>query len=160
MTEALKALEKFLGYPFPIAFVLKTEVLEGKTPKEQVDGLIRLAETALQYATLIAVSDYACAEFKDERVSHRLERLRRPLTSDFANFLRIAVPILEKHNALFVPELAEAIKKGSTKGSPINEDGRVWLGRAKAIKFPCKSLSQPSQCRHAQGLAWAMGGFH
>lgn len=103
MTEALKALEKFLGYPFPIAFVLKTEVLEGKTPKEQVDGLVRLAETALQYATLIAVSDYACAEFKDERVSHRLERLRRPLTSDFANFLRIAVPILQEHGALFVP---------------------------------------------------------
>jgi hypothetical protein len=107
MTEALKVLEKFLGYPFPIAFVLKTEVLEGRTPKEQVDGLVRLAETALQYATLIAVSDYACAEFKDERVSHRLERFRRPLTSDFAHFLRIAVPILKEHGALFVPELAE-----------------------------------------------------
>jgi hypothetical protein len=115
MTEALKALEKFLGYPFPIAFVLKTEVLEGKTPKEQVDGLVRLAETALQYATLIAVSDYACAEFKDERVSHRLERLRRPLTSDFANFLRIAVPILKEHGALFVPELAEAINEATRK---------------------------------------------
>jgi hypothetical protein len=115
MTEALKALEKFLGYPFPIAFVLKTEVLEGKTPKEQVDGLIRLAETALQYATLIAVSDYACAEFKDERVSHRLERLRRPLTSDFANFLRDAVPILKEHGALFVPELAEAINEATRK---------------------------------------------
>jgi tetratricopeptide (TPR) repeat protein len=115
MKEALKVLEKFLGYPFPIAFVLKTEVLEGKTPKEQVDGLIRLAETALQYATLIAVSDYACAEFKDERVSHRLERLRRPLTSDFANFLRIAVPILKEHGALFVPELAEAINEAKRK---------------------------------------------
>jgi tetratricopeptide (TPR) repeat protein len=115
MMEALKVLEKFLGYPFPIAFVLKTEVLEGKTPKEQVDGLVRLAETALQYATLIAVSDYACAKFKDERVSHRLERLRRPLTSDFANFLRIAVPILQEHGALFVPELAEAINEATRK---------------------------------------------
>ena len=115
MTEALKALEKFLGYPFPIAFVLKTEVLEGKTPKEQVDGLVRLAETALQYATLIAVSDYACAEFKDERVSHRLDRLRHPLTSDFAHFLRVAVPILKEHGALFVPELAEAINEATQK---------------------------------------------
>ncbi|MFA0745589.1 MAG: hypothetical protein LASZOEIN_002402, partial [Candidatus Fervidibacter sp.] len=115
MTEALKALEKFLGYPFPIAFVLKTEVLEGKTLKEQVDGLVRLAETALQYATLIAVSDYACAKFKDERVSHRLDRLRRPLTSDCAHFLRVAVPILKEHGALFVPELAEAINEATRK---------------------------------------------
>ncbi len=109
--EALRALEKFLGCPFPIAFVLKTEVLEGKTPKEQADGLIRLAEMALQYATLIAVSDYAVADFKDEQVSHRLERLRRPLTSDFAHFLRVAVPVLKEKNALFVPELAETVKE-------------------------------------------------
>jgi hypothetical protein len=33
MTEALKVLEKFLGYPFPIAFVLKTEVLEREDAK-------------------------------------------------------------------------------------------------------------------------------
>ena len=111
MMEALRALEKFLGYPFPIAFVLKTDVLEGKTPKEQADGLIRLAEMALQYATLIAVSDYAAADFKDEQISHRLERLRRPLTSDFAHFLRVSVPILKERNALFVPELAETVKE-------------------------------------------------
>jgi tetratricopeptide (TPR) repeat protein len=115
MVEALKKLEEFLSYPFPIAFVLKNDVLEGKTPKEKVDGLIHLAEMALQYATLIAVSDYACAEFKDERVSHRLERLRRPLTSDFAKFLSIAVPILKEHGALFVPELAEAINEATRK---------------------------------------------
>jgi tetratricopeptide (TPR) repeat protein len=44
-----------------------------------------------------------------------LERLRRPLTSDFANFLRIAVPILQEHGALFVPELAEAINEATRK---------------------------------------------
>jgi tetratricopeptide (TPR) repeat protein len=115
MSKTLKALEKFLSYPFPIAFVLKTEVLEGKTPKEQADGLIRLAEMALQYATLMAASDYAAADFKDEQVSHRLERLRRPLTSDFAHFLRVAVPILEEHDALSVPELAEAVNTAQRK---------------------------------------------
>jgi tetratricopeptide (TPR) repeat protein len=141
MTEALKALEKFLGYPFPIAFVLKTEVLEAKTPKEQVDGLIRLAETALQYATLIVVSDYACAEFKDERVSHRLERLRfRPLTSDFANFLCDAVPILEKHNALFVPELAEAIKKAQQKEVRLMRMGERGLEEQKQSNSLVKAL--------------------
>jgi hypothetical protein len=37
--EAPKVLEKFLGYPFPIVFVLKTEVLEAKTPKGKWMGL-------------------------------------------------------------------------------------------------------------------------
>jgi tetratricopeptide (TPR) repeat protein len=111
MVEALKKLEEFLNYPFPIAFVLKNDVLEGKTPKEKVDGLIHLAEMSLQYATLIAVSDYVYADFKDEQVSYRLERLRRPLTSDFANFLRIAVPKLKEKGMLFVSELDDGINK-------------------------------------------------
>jgi tetratricopeptide (TPR) repeat protein len=111
MVEALKKLEEFLNYPFPIAFVLKNDVLEVKTPKEKVDGLIHLAEMSLQYATLIAVSDYVYADFKDEQVSYRLERLRRPLTSDFANFLRIAVPKLKEKGMLFVSELDDGINK-------------------------------------------------
>jgi hypothetical protein len=111
MDEALKKLEEFLNYPFPIAFVLKNDVLEVKTPKEKVDGLIHLAEMSLQYATLIAVSDYVYADFKDEQVSYRLERLRRPLTSDFANFLRIAVPKLKEKGVLFVSELDDGINK-------------------------------------------------
>lgn len=98
-------------YPFPIAFVLRKELLEAATPREQAYGLIRLSNFVLQYAALIAASNYANAPFKDEQVSYRFERLKRPLVSDFANFLRVSLPVLQKHNALFVPEMATAIQE-------------------------------------------------
>jgi len=98
------------SYSFPIAFVLRQDVLEAKTPYEQANGLIRLFNTALQYAALVAASNYAKAPFKDEQVSHRFERLKRPLVSDFANFLRVSVPALLQHGELFVPELASSVE--------------------------------------------------
>ncbi|MFN3421841.1 MAG: hypothetical protein ACK40X_08980, partial [Armatimonadota bacterium] len=103
------------SYPFPIAFVLKTEVLEAATPHEQTEGLIRLSNTALQYAALIAASNYAAAPFKDEQVSYRFERLKRPLISDFVNFLRVGVPALHERNVLFVPELFKTVKQADSE---------------------------------------------
>ena len=99
-------------YPFPLAFVLKAEVLDAATPRDQAEGLIRLANIALQYAALIAASNYADAPFKDEQVSYRFERLKRPFVSDFANFLRFSVPALQRQSALFVPELAVSVEQG------------------------------------------------
>lgn len=59
------------NYPYPIAFVLKVEVIEAQTEKERAEGLIRLAETTLHYAALVTASNYAVADFKDEQVSYR-----------------------------------------------------------------------------------------
>ena len=89
--------------PFPLAFVLREDVFEAPTAHQRAIGLIRVAERALHYAALVAASDYAAAQFKDERVSHSLDGLKRPLTSHFASFLRAAVPRLAEQGALFVP---------------------------------------------------------
>jgi tetratricopeptide (TPR) repeat protein len=97
-------------YPFPVAFVLHTEVLNAATARDRAEGLIRLSNMALQYAALVAASNYAAAPWKDEQVSSRFERLKRPLVSDFAYFLRASVPVLHQHNALFVPELDGVIQ--------------------------------------------------
>ncbi len=96
-------------YPFPLAFILQVDVLQAGTAQAQAEGLIRLANAALQYAALIAVSSYVAAPFKHERVSYAFERLKRPLVSDFANFLRASVPVLRAQGALFVPELATTL---------------------------------------------------
>ena len=98
-------------FPFPLAFVCQEAVMEATSPRDQAEGLIRLSNTALQYAALITASNYATAPFKDEKVSHRFERLKRPLTSDFANFLRVGVPALHNHDVLFVPELVASLEK-------------------------------------------------
>ncbi|MCS6860658.1 MAG: hypothetical protein NZT92_10110, partial [Abditibacteriales bacterium] len=97
------------NYPFPIAFILQAEVRGAATPRDQAEGLIRLSNTTLQYAALVAASNYAAAPFKEEKVSYRFERLKRPLLSDFAHFLRVSVPALEQQGVLFVPELATAV---------------------------------------------------
>jgi hypothetical protein len=105
------SLQKALStYPFPLAFVLRTDVLDVTDPGRQAEGLIRLANTALHYAALVAVGDYAAAPFRDEQVSYRLERLKRPFISDFGNFLRAAVPALQRQGVLFIPELAASLR--------------------------------------------------
>ncbi|MDW8027854.1 MAG: tetratricopeptide repeat protein [Armatimonadota bacterium] len=104
-------LRQFLSYPFPIAFVLKTNFLEAEAPYQKANELIRLSNTALQYAALIAASNYANSPFKDEKVSHRFKRLKRPLVSDFAYFLRESVPALKEKGRLFVPELHDTVRQ-------------------------------------------------
>ncbi|RMF92659.1 MAG: NACHT domain-containing protein, partial [Nitrospinota bacterium] len=99
------------AYPFPIAFTLQTAVFEATTAQERVEGLVRLVNTTLQYAALVVASNYAIAPFKEATTSYRLERLKRPLLSDFAHFLRVGVPALHEQGLLFIPELVTVLKE-------------------------------------------------
>jgi len=81
-------------FPFPIADIVRAEVVEAPNPEVQAAGLIRVAETVLQYAALVGVADYVRHDLRDEAVTYRFQRLKRPLLSDFVQFLQTAVPVL------------------------------------------------------------------
>lgn len=110
------AWDSFLsGYPSPIAEVIRVEVQGRALPKDRAEGLLHLVEITLQYAALVAVADYIRTDLKDERVSYRLERLRRPHVSDFVQFLQVSTQVLGQRGLLFVPPLGPSVRQAQTE---------------------------------------------
>lgn len=60
-----------------------------KAPDQErrLRGMIQTFTASIQYAALICVSEYARANYCDENLSWSMERLKRPLISDFFNFV-------------------------------------------------------------------------
>lgn len=85
------------SFPFPLAYSYKESVLEAPNDEERVRGIIQTFTTGIQYTALICASEYARADYKDEHLSWSLERLKRPLISDFFNFVNAAVTSLRQH---------------------------------------------------------------
>lgn len=86
------------SFPFPLAFVLKDAVLDATDDERCVRGIIKVFTVAIQYVALICAGEYARADYLDERLSWHLERLKRPLISDFFVFVNASVSSFSKHS--------------------------------------------------------------
>src|ERR1700755_1246647 len=84
-------------FPLPIAFVFREAVMKAPDQERRLRGIIQTFTTSIQYAALICASEYARANYRDENLSWSLERLRRPLISDFFNFITASTASLRQH---------------------------------------------------------------
>jgi tetratricopeptide (TPR) repeat protein len=84
-------------YPFPIAFVFSEAVINAPDYERCLRGIIQTFTTGIHYTAMIYASEYARANYQDERVSWSLERLKRPLISDFFHFITTADASLREH---------------------------------------------------------------
>jgi tetratricopeptide (TPR) repeat protein len=126
-------------YPFPIAFVYRESYLRESDPEQRVRGIIQTFTTSIQYTALICLSEYARARdsqnrpLREPRVAGALERLKRPLISQFFEFVNAATTCFRQHGLLrpvprvLVPELHDFAQKLEQERTrvPILVDGRI-----------------------------------
>jgi uncharacterized protein YukE len=65
----------------------------------------------VQYAALIAVAEYVQQASSNEEVAYRFRRLKRPLLSDFVQFLQMALPNLRAEHRPWTLALQDALHR-------------------------------------------------
>ncbi|MFP6854299.1 MAG: hypothetical protein VB980_00840, partial [Opitutales bacterium] len=127
--QSLDELEEdvIANYPHLIALPFR-ELLERKEIASKNDGLKDVLTNILKYFALIAVTEYLRSDCRDEELNAIIKhKLRKPLVSAWNDFLKAAVPTLEKiGHDWFVAELCESFRKlEEFKGNKLKKASKV-----------------------------------